>query len=192
MLRLAWLFNRRRPRGRLLLSIAGIALGVALGYAAHLVNRAAVADVAGAVRAVAGEADIEVRGGRSGFQEGLYATVARLPGVSIVSPVLELDAGIASTERILHVVGVDMLRAALLQPALAIEDRFELLAPDKVFLSAAAAAALGLATGDRLRLTVGQQVLELGVAGLLAGSALRGQAALVDIATAQWRFGRLG
>src|SRR5919206_4149755 len=192
MLRLALVFNSRRPRARLLLSVIGIALGVALGYAVHLVNRAAVADVAAAVRAVAGEADIEVRGGRSGFPESLYATVARLPGVSIVSPVLELDAGIAGTESTLHVVGVDILRAALLQPALAIEDRYELLAPDKVFLSAAAAAALELAKGERLRLVVGQQALELTVAGVLSGSVLRGQAALVDIATAQWRFGRLG
>src|SRR5919206_267607 len=173
MLRLALVFNSRRPRARLLLSVIGIALGVALGYAVHLVNRAAVADVAAAVRAVAGGADIEVRGGRSGFPESLYATVARLPGVSIVSPVLELDAGIAGTESTLHVVGVDILRAALLQPALAIEDRYELLAPDKVFLSAAAAAALELAKGERLRLVVGQQALELTVAGVLSGSVLR-------------------
>src|SRR5919201_6551083 len=98
MLRLALVFNSRRARGRLVLSIAGIALGVALGYAVHLVNRAAVADVAAAVRAIAGEADIEVRGGRTGFPEALYPEIAKLPGVHMVSPVLELDAGIADTE----------------------------------------------------------------------------------------------
>ena len=76
MLRLAMLFNAHRPRGRLALSVAGIALGVALGYAVHLVNRAAVEDVAAAVRSVAGEADIEVRGGRSGFPEALYPRIA--------------------------------------------------------------------------------------------------------------------
>jgi putative ABC transport system permease protein len=79
--RLLLLFNANRPRGRLALSVAGIALGVALGYAVHLVNRAAVEDVAAAVRAVAGEADIEVRGGRAGFPEVLYPQIARLPGV---------------------------------------------------------------------------------------------------------------
>ena len=61
MLRLLVAFNSRRPRARWLLSIVGIALGVALGYAVHLVNRAAVDDVAAAVRSVAGEADLEVR-----------------------------------------------------------------------------------------------------------------------------------
>ncbi|HEY3074650.1 MAG TPA: ABC transporter permease, partial [Burkholderiales bacterium] len=192
MLRLLLLFNSHRPRGRLALSVAGIALGVALGYAVHLVNRAAVEDVAAAVRSVAGEADIEVRGGRAGFSESLYPAIAKLPGVSLVSPVLELDVGVAGTERILRVIGVDILRAAVLQPALVMEERYDLLSPDKVFLSAGAAAALGLAKGDALRLVVGSRAVELEVAGVLPGSALRGQAALVDIATAQWRFGRLG
>ncbi len=192
MLRLAWLFNAQRPRARLALSVAGIALGVALGYAVHLVNRAAVDDVAAAVRAVAGEADIEVRGGRSGFPEALYPRIARLPGVELASPLLELDVGMAGSERTLRVIGLDILRAAILQPSLAIENRGELIAPDKAFLSEAAAAALGLGKGDRLRLVVGQRTVSLQVAGVLPATALRGQAALVDIATAQWRFQRLG
>jgi putative ABC transport system permease protein len=192
VLRLAWLFNSRRPRARLVLSVAGIALGVALGYAVHLVNRAAVGDVAAAVRAVAGEADIEVRGGRSGFAEALYPKIARLPGVEFASPVLELDVGLAGRERTLRVVGLDILRAAILQPSLAVESRYDLIAPDKVFLSEAAAAALALAKGDALRLAVGQRAVRLEVAGVLPATALRGQAALVDIATAQWRFQRLG
>src|SRR5207253_505106 len=188
MLRLLLLFTAHRPRGRVVLSIAGIALGVALGYAVHLVNRAAVEDVAAAVRSVAGEADIEVRGGRAGFSESRYPAIAKLRGVSLVSPVLELDVGIAGTERTLRVIGLDILRAAVLQPALVMEERYDLISPDKLFLSAAAAAALGLAKGDVLRFVVGSRVVALEVAGVLAGSALRGQAALVDIATAQWRF----
>jgi len=176
----------------LLLSVAGIALGVALGYAVHLVNRSAVEDVAAAVRAVAGEADIEVRGGRSGFAESLYPKIAKVPGVAFASPVLELDVGLVGGERTLRVLGVDILRAAVLQPALVLEERYDLLSPDNVLLSAGAAAALGLVKGDTLRLVVGQTAVPLAVAGVLPSSALRGQAALVDIATAQWRFQRLG
>jgi putative ABC transport system permease protein len=192
MLRLLALFNSHRPRARLLLSVSGIALGVALGYAVHLVNRAAVDDVAAAVRSVAGEADIEVRGGRSGFSETLYPKVAKLPGVAFVSPVLELDVGVAGTQRTLRVLGIDILRAGVLQPALVLEERYELIAPDRAFLSAGAAAALGLAKGDTVSFVVGQRPVDLKVAGVLPSSALRGQAGLVDIATAQWRFGRLG
>src|SRR6185436_1919185 len=133
------LLLRHRPLVRRLLSATGIALGVALGYGVHLVNRAAVVDVAAAVRSLAGEADLEVRGGRSAFPEALYEQVARLPGVELVSPALELDAGVAGAQRPLRIIGLDILRAAVLQPQLVMEDRFDLLAPDRAFLSAAAA-----------------------------------------------------
>ena len=59
----------------------------------HLINRAAVNELAAGVRSLAGEADLEVRGGRAGFPEALYAALARLPGVAVASPVLEADAG---------------------------------------------------------------------------------------------------
>lgn len=192
MLRLLAALAAHRPRARWLLSVVGIALGVALGYAVHLVNRTAVEEVAAAVRAIAGEADLEVRGGRAGFAESLYPAIARLPGVERVSPALELDVGLARSGRTLHIVGLDILRVAQLQPQLVLQDRYRLLAPDTVFLSAAAADALRLAKGDRLQLVVGQKAVELEVAGVLPASSLRGQAALTDLATAQWRFARLG
>lgn len=192
MLRLLAVLASHRPRARWLLSVLGIALGVALGYGVHLVNRAAVDEVAAAVRAVAGEADLEVRGGRAGFPEALYPAIARLPGVEVASPALDLAVGLAGADRTLRVLGIDILRAAQLEPQLVLQDRYVLLAPDRVLLSAAAADALRLGKGDRLRLAVGQQVVELEVAGVLPASSLRGQAALTGIATAQWRFGRLG
>jgi putative ABC transport system permease protein len=177
MLRLLGLLARRRARGRAALSVAGIALGVALGYGVHLVNRAAVEELAASVRAVAGEADLQVRGGRSGFPETLFPQVARLPGVAWVNPALELDAGVAGSDaRTIRVIGVDALREGV--PAL--------LAPDKVLLSPLAAAAIGEAP---LRLVVGQHTIELAVAGV---GELKGFAALTDISTAQWRLGRLG
>ncbi|TMH82545.1 MAG: ABC transporter permease, partial [Betaproteobacteria bacterium] len=176
MLRLLRVLGSRRPRGRALLSAVGIALGVALGYGVYLVNRAAVDELAAAVRGLAGEADLEVRGGRSGFSESLYPAIARLPGVAAVSPGLELDAGLAGTERSIRVIGIDALR----------ERRPELLASDKVLLSAAAAE---LVKGDRLRLVIGQRTIELQVGGVLD---MKGVEALTDIATAQWRLGRLG
>ena len=190
MVRLLLLFAAHRGRGRMALSIVGIALGVALGYGVHLVNRAAVSDVAAAVRSLAGEADLEVRGGRTGFAEALYPKIAQLPGVAMASPALELDVGVAGTERTLRITGIDILRAALLQPSLILEDRYELLAPDRVFLSTAASETLGIGKGDELSLVAGQSTVKLQVVGIL--SSLRGVTALTDIATAQWRFGRLG
>jgi putative ABC transport system permease protein len=175
MLRLLALLSRRRSRGRAALSVAGIALGVALGYAVFLVNRAAVEDLAASVRLLAGEASLQVRGGRAGFAEALYPIIARLPGVASVNPGLELDAGIAGTERTVRIIGLDTLRLG----------RPELLAPDKVLVSPAAAEL----AGDRLRLVVGPNIVELEVEGI---GELKGFAALTDISTAQWRLDRLG
>ena len=176
MLRLLAVLSRRRPRARALLSVLGIALGVALGYGVYLVNRAAVEDLAASVRALAGEADLQVRGGRAGFSEALYPQIAKLPGIAWVNPGIELDAGIAGTERTIRVTGLDVLRLG----------RPELLAPDKVLLSPLAAELLGQ---DSFRLVVGQQIVELKVEGI---GDLKGFAALTDVSTAQWRLGRLG
>src|SRR5262245_28631133 len=184
--------SSRRHRGRMLLSVVGIALGVALGYAVHLVNRAAVGDLAAAVRALAGEADLEVRGGRGGFSELLYPRIARLDGVAVASPVLELDVGVAGSGRTIRVVGLDILRAGLVQPQLVLGgERFELLTPDTVMISEAAAEAFGLGKGDKLQLIVGQRRVALQIADVLPPSAIQGVTAVTDISTAQWRLGRL-
>src|SRR5688500_3713364 len=176
MLRLLAVLGRRRAHGRAVLSVLGIALGVALGYGVYLLNRSAVEDLAASVRAVAGEADLQVRGGRSGFAEALYPQIARLAGVAWVNPGLELDVGIAGTERTLRVIGVEALR----------QGKPELLAADKVLLSPLAAERLG---EKEIRLVVGPRTVTLEVAGT---ADLHGFAALTDIATAQWRLDRLG
>lgn len=176
MLRLLFILGLRRPRARAILSIAGIALGVALGYGVHLVNRAAVTEVAASVRELAGEADLVVRGGRSGFDESLYPKVARVPGVAWVKPALELEAGIAGTQRSVRVLGVDAVR----------EHRPELLEPDSVLVSPAAADAVSDA---RLSLLVAGRPVALKVVG---ETPLKGAVVLADIATAQARLERLG
>jgi len=181
--------------GRTALSICGIALGVALGFAVSLINRSAVEEMAAGTRSLSGEADLEVRGGRSGFSESLYPALARVEGVAVASPVLEAEAGLADGKRTIRLVGIDPLRAAQIQPALFADDpgrRLELLKPDVVFVSSEAAEALNLEKGGKLRVVAGLARIELEVGGVLPTSSLRGVAALTDIATAQWRLGRLG
>ena len=185
MFRLSHLFLH--ASARMLLSVLGIALGVALGFAVHLINRAAVNEMSAGVRTLSGEADLEVGGGRAGFPEALYARLARLPGVAVASPVLEVEAGIAGSNRTIRLIGIDPLRAALIQPALFADDparRLALLKPDAVFLSA------GALETKTLQIVSGLATVELDVLGVLP--ALRGATALTDIATAQWRLGRLG
>ena len=206
-LRLLFGLNARyaHQRGRAVLSVAGIALGVALGFAVFLVNRAAVNEFSLAVRSMAGAADLEVRGGRSGFAEALYPRMAGLPGIAVASPMLDIEAGLAvagprssgsrAGPSTLRLLGIDPLRAVQIQPALFADQPqriFELMKPDTVLLSATAAEALQLGAGDRLALQVGLAQVELEVAGVLPAASLRGNVGLTDIATAQWRLGRLG
>src|SRR5512134_344509 len=191
---LALYAHQTSQRGRTLLSVLGVALGIALGYGVHLVNRAAIEDLAAGVRAISGEADLEVRGGRGGFAESVFATVAKLPGIVATSPALELEAGLAAGGA-LRVIGIDPLRAAQLQPQLFAHQpqlMLELLRPDTVLLSAGAAESLRLGKGAKLTLLVGLSVVELEVAGTLPPGNPHGVAALTDISTAQWRLGRLG
>src|SRR5262245_61565726 len=141
-----------RERGRLALAVLAIALGVALGYAIGLVNRAAIDEFAAGMAALAGDADLEVRGPRAGFDGALFADIARVDGVAVASPVVEVDAPIAGRDTPLRVIGVDALRAGAITPALVgkADKALDLVAQDKAFVSPAAARALALHVGDPL------------------------------------------
>ncbi len=181
-------------RGRLAVSVLAIALGVALGYAVQLINAVALNEFSQAVRALAGAADLEIRGPRAGFDESLYPRIARLAQVAVASPVLEVEAKLPGRRETLRLLGVDAFRAAGVQPGLigsASAGRLELLRPDALFLSPAAADSLGLKTGDRLALQVGLAEVSLRVAGLLRASG-RERIGVMDIAAAQLALGRMG
>jgi putative ABC transport system permease protein len=180
--------------GRLSLSVLAIALGVALGYAVALINQAAINEFASAVQTLSGEADLVVRGPRAGFDETLYPRLATSGEVAVASPVLEVDAKVPGRREPLQVLGIDIFRAARVQPFLAgagTGDRLDFLKADRVFLSAAAAQWLDLKKDDSLSVQVGLRVLSLRVAGVL-GEAGRQRFAVVDIGAAQTMFGRSG
>jgi putative ABC transport system permease protein len=185
----------RESPGRALLGTVAIALGVALGVAVHLINSSALSEFANAAQRLAGEADLIVRGPRSGFDEGLYITVARLPQVEAVNPALEIDVPLAGRRETLKILAFDPLRAAQVQPALlpertaAVLDLFD---ADAILLSPAAAEWLSAGAGDRIDVQVGTRTVPLRVAGLLPPGAYRQRVGVMDIASAQWRFDRIG
>ena len=103
----------RAHPGRALIGALAIAVGVALGFAVHLVNRSAQDSFASAVSAVNGSADLQVVGrSPAGFGEALYPRVARLAGVAAVSPVVELAASTGGAKGRLTLLGLDGLLAA--------------------------------------------------------------------------------
>src|SRR5512140_2843622 len=103
-------------RFRTLLAVAAIALGVALGFAVQTINGAAINELALGVQALSGDADLELRGPRGGFDEALYVRAAQWPEVAVASPVVEVDAKLAGADDSLHVLGIDLFRAAAIQP----------------------------------------------------------------------------
>jgi len=180
-------------KARSALSVLAIALGVALGYAVQLITGAAVNELALGVQFLSGEADLQVRGPRGGFDEAIYPELARLPEVATASPVVEVDAKLADRGEALKIIGIDVFRAGAVQPGLIGDagDRLDHLRPDTLFLSRSAARALGVAPGDMLDFQVALRDLRLRVAALVSADSQQ-RFAVMDIAGAQASFDRLG
>ena len=197
-LALRWLIGgewRWHP-ARFLLTAVAIAVGVALGFAVHLVNGSALASFEGAVRGVNGAADLTVRAASPlGFDETLYPRVATAPGLLDASPVVRLDAS-AGRDR-LTLLGIDVIRAASVTPGLVgtrpqgQDQRSDAVFDgDALFLSRAA---LGVRKiGDRFPVTANSRTVTLRIAGVLPALGDSARVGVIDIAAAQWRFERLG
>jgi putative ABC transport system permease protein len=179
-----------------------VALGVALAWSVHLINRSALAEFAQAVRGVNGEPDLVLRGQRAGLPEDLFVRVLGDAAVLQASAVIEVDTYARAGERparvALRVLGVDALRLPALAPALAPlphagADPRAAFDPERIFLNAAARERLGLgapAGAAPVLLQSGPrwQALTWGGAVALGGPPL----AVMDIAGAQELFDLAG
>lgn len=170
-----------------------IALGVALGFAVHLVNASALGEFDKAVHAVSGSADLKVRSANAfGFDERVYPQVARLPGLD-VSPVVALSA-LVDGKTPVSLEGVDVLRAGGMGQGVsngATDGFANFLSGRSVYLSTAALSAAGRKAGDAITLSANGHAIQVRIAGSLPSSESR-NVATMDIAAAQWRFGMLG
>ncbi len=182
-------------------AITAIALGVALGFAVHLINTAAFNEFSAAAKSLSGQSDLQVRGTQATFSELLYPALAQHNDVELANPVLELDVAVPGTtgERknaTLKILGLDVFRAASIAPDLIgmpAEDRqFDTLADDAIFLSPAAMEWLRVKRDDPLQLRVGTQTVMLRVAGGLVRTRAGQRIGVMDIGAAQWRFQRIG
>jgi len=198
-LALGWLIGgewRFHP-ARFVTTAVAIAVGVALGFAVHLVNGSALSSFDGAMRGVSGAAELSIRGTSPlGFDERVYPRVATTTGVSDASPVVSLSARIGKTR--LTVLGVDVIRAANVTPSLigrraAGPDADNDAAFDEtaLYLSRRALAQIGARIGATVPVVANGRTVRLRIAGTLP--AVDDVAiGVIDIAAAQWRFGKLG
>ena len=197
-----WLIGgewRARP-ARAVLAALAISVGVALGFGVHLVNRSALDEFGRAIQAVNGAADLQVHAtAPAGFGEALYPRLARVPGIGVASPVVELSARTPSGAAI-TLLGLDILRAAAATPSLvgaplggaAFGAKGSPFDETAIALSPAALAALRLHPGDQVTLIVGGHSADFVVAGALPAAGEDEVLGVIDIAAAQWRFGQLG
>ena len=101
---------------RALLAITAIAVGVAMGFAIHLINAAAFNEFSAAVKSISGQADVQVAGRETWFDEAIYPRLAQHASVAVASPVLELNAGVPGQHGTLKVIGIDAFRAGHVSP----------------------------------------------------------------------------
>ena len=181
---------------RALVSIAAIAVGVALGFAIHLINAAAFNEFSAAIQGLSGQADIQVSASEAFFDEKIYPWLAQHDGVAVASPVLELDAALPGRSGALKLVGLDVFRAGFITPDLigapADGKVSDTLADDALFLSPAALSWLALAPGARLVLQAGTRAVNLRIAGPVQRARAGQRLGVMDLGALQWRFGKLG
>ncbi|MBB3219885.1 FtsX-like permease family protein [Pseudoduganella umbonata] len=181
---------------RAVTAIAAITVGVALGFAIHLINAAAFNEFSAAVQSLSGQADVQVAGTEPLFDEDIYARLAQRPEVVVASPVLEVNASLPGGKEPLKVLGLDVFRVGYIAPDLigapASGVAGDTLGSDALFLSPAAQQWLAAKAGDRIAFMTGTETIGLRVAGSLQRARVGQRLAVMDIGAAQWRFGRLG
>jgi putative ABC transport system permease protein len=181
---------------RALLAIAAIAVGVAMGFAIHLINAAAFNEFSAAIKSLSGQADVQVSGREMWFDEAIYPRLAAHPSVAVASPILQLNAGVPGQRGALKVIGLDVFRAAHVAPGLigipAGGKLFDSLADDAIFLSPAAMEWLARAAGASVTLRAGTSDFTLRVAGGMQQARPGQRIGVMDIGAAQWRFGKAG
>lgn len=212
----SWQELRQHP-WRNAAAVLAVTLGVALAFSVHLINNSALDEFAQAARSVGGQSDLEVSGVQGNFDQAIYKKIALTPGVTLASPILEINSYVLTPQgkRALRVVGVDALSVFATspdlmplpesapvpatpdadgQPATRAEpvDRWVLFAPGQMFLNAAAKRILWPA-GAEPASSSGTLQLQSGMAWVDAQVAGRVRAAgpalaVMDIGAAQDLF----
>lgn len=194
---------------RTAITVIGIALGIAVVLAMRLANASAVRGFETALEAMSGKTSLEIVSPGVGIDERRLSSLDWLAEFGTASPVIEGDAGVRTEvgHEAVRVLGVDILRdralreyrleAAGARGALTARELLSLLLePDAIILTHAFAARRGVGVGRAIELSMGDRARTFIVRGLLGSEgparALDGNFAIMDIATAQVAFGRLG
>lgn len=211
-----------RHRGAFLLATLGVALGVAVFVAIQIANASVLGAFGATVDAVAGRANLQIRGGANGLPDKVYTRILQRPDSRILAaaPSLSRTLPSPSLRTALLVSGVDIFaEIPFRERDLSSNSRQSpvrdqsgpdarrgvndesavgefLLDRDAAAVSRSLAERHDLKIGSRISISVGPRREELRVVSILsdeaAGRAFGGDYVLIDIATAQEKFGAPG
>ncbi|MBL8392473.1 MAG: FtsX-like permease family protein, partial [Candidatus Accumulibacter sp.] len=196
----AWLIRAqfRSRRAATLLSMLAIALGVALGYSIHLINDAALADFARAMKTVQGEPDavIAARDSAGSVPLALVDEIARDPAVLVAAAVIETRVRIGDLRTPVRLLGIDVFTAAAMMPGLLPRDAERAatggILDGALYASPALLAELGPQAGATLTLLRGDQRWSATIGGDLPAAGPDDLLLVADIAWVQEHFGPAG
>ena len=190
---------------RVMLSIAGVALGVLASVGIGTANIQVLRSFEQGVTTVAGPATLEISGHDLGVDESAITAVRAVEGVVSAAPVIEESVLVAQGEprgQVLQILGLDLLAEVGTRgfeiPQANTEVALEaLLAPDALYLGRQVAADWNLGVGSIVEVMVGGRLVRLRVVGLIhhnqaARSPLWDRLAIMDIAAAQLLFQSIG
>jgi len=197
--------------GKLLLAVAGVAIGVAVFISIRLANTTAFQAFTTSLDAVSGRANLQVLSNDGlGFDERFIARLRRSPAVLGAAPAIEQYAQVEDSLELASpggglpvlIFGIDVFA----EGAFRVYD-FEddgagdaglqfLLRRNAIIITDKLARQYGLRQGDSIRMVAGGNRVAFQVAAIMkpqgTASALGGNFALLDIASAQEVFGRIG
>lgn len=186
-----------RHPGQLLLTLLGIALGVAVVTGIDLSLDSAKRAFRLSLEAVAGRTTHHIVAGAGLLDETLYTELRVRHGFREIAPVVE--GYVESQGQVLHLLGIDPFaeegRQTRIEPAAKKTPLRLLSEPDTVLIGKRSLARLGVRPGGALPLNLGNRVHPVTVLGTLEGdsppdAALEGLL-VADVATAQELLGRI-
>ena len=191
-------------RLRLFLTLAGIALGVAVFFAVRTANTTLIGSLAATVEELAGHATLQVSAGEASLPQDVLASVRQTAGVYLAEPVIEkvVETGLPDEPNLL-VVGMDtgsdlkLYEGEFDQSSLEVSNPLAFTErPDSIALSRPFADRYGLKDGDRIPIYTPRGIQEFTVRAFFrttgASVVFGGNIALMDIHAAQAAFDRVG
>lgn len=152
-----------------LLTLVGVALGVASVLAIQILNGSSLAAFEGSLRAVSGEADLSVVARAGGLDEGVLPRVLAEPDVAAAWPVCRIDAALSGSGGVfLELVGVDLfapVRVPLRERRADVSQALSV--PGWVAVTPALAGDMGWSIGDSFEVSSGTRRASLIVGALV-------------------------